>query len=261
MARPQVVCNGGIPPYPFQGWFVERQLPTPKAACLHLPGSQGSGRPLNRRRREAGKNVANERVVRYRSSELHRLRVMRETSQEGDRSVDRRNYGPGKMSREIPKLQDADALTICGRQYPAQRNRELCGVLRGLRLWHGGTHSAGSWEIPCSPVGGATRLSFSFAPCARHNLRQEPYAGNPLVRICAGGTEQSVSLPRRTPPDAEGGESGALAPHRFWGRQTLGTNAEEGAGGTPGYQGHERRKNAGACTGGLASLRWGVGPA
>jgi len=38
--------------------------------------------------------------------------------------------------------------------------------------------------------------SLSFAPSARHHLRQEPYAGNPLVRIRAGGTEQSVSLPR-----------------------------------------------------------------
>jgi hypothetical protein len=33
-------------------------------------------------------------------------------------------------------------------------------------------------------------------PHKRHHLRQEPDAGNPLVRICAGGTEQSVSLPR-----------------------------------------------------------------
>ena len=40
--------------------------------------------------------------------------------------------------------------------------------------------------------------SLSFAPSARHYLRQEPYAGNPLVRIRAGGTEQSVSLPRHT---------------------------------------------------------------
>ena len=38
--------------------------------------------------------------------------------------------------------------------------------------------------------------SLSFAPSARHYLRQEPDAGNPPVRICAGGTEQSVSLPR-----------------------------------------------------------------
>jgi hypothetical protein len=38
--------------------------------------------------------------------------------------------------------------------------------------------------------------SLSLAPSARHDLRQEPYAGNSLVRIRAGGTEQSVSLPR-----------------------------------------------------------------
>src|SRR5579883_864276 len=47
--------------------------------------------------------------------------------------------------------------------------------------------------------------SLSFAPCARHLLRQESSAGNPLAGICAGGTEQSVSLPRHPPPpDAEG---------------------------------------------------------
>src|SRR5208283_2564685 len=39
--------------------------------------------------------------------------------------------------------------------------------------------------------------SLSFAPSARHHLRQEPYAGNPPVRIRAGGTEKSVSLPRQ----------------------------------------------------------------
>ena len=38
--------------------------------------------------------------------------------------------------------------------------------------------------------------SLSFVPGARHYLRQEPDAGNPLVRICAGGTKQFVSLPR-----------------------------------------------------------------
>ncbi len=37
---------------------------------------------------------------------------------------------------------------------------------------------------------------YPFAPSARHHLRQEPDAGNPPVRICAGGTERSVSLPR-----------------------------------------------------------------
>ena len=33
----------------------------------------------------------------------------------------------GKMSREIPKLQDADALTRSGRQHPPQRHRQLLG--------------------------------------------------------------------------------------------------------------------------------------
>ncbi len=45
--------------------------------------------------------------------------------------------------------------------------------------------------------------SLSLAPSARHHLRQEPDAGNPPVRICAGGTAKAVSLPRRNSPDAE----------------------------------------------------------
>jgi hypothetical protein len=39
--------------------------------------------------------------------------------------------------------------------------------------------------------------SLSIAPPARHHLRQEPDAGNPPVRICAGGTAKAVSLPRQ----------------------------------------------------------------
>ena len=34
------------------------------------------------------------------------------------------------------------------------------------------------------------------ASASRHDLRQEPYAVVPHVRICAGGGEQSSSLPR-----------------------------------------------------------------
>ncbi len=48
-------------------------------------------------------DVANERVVRRRHSEPRRLRVMRAWSQGHGRSVDRRNYGPRGISREIPQ--------------------------------------------------------------------------------------------------------------------------------------------------------------
>ena len=34
----------------------------------------------------------------------------------------------------------------------------------------------------------------------RHDLRQEPYAGKPHVRICAGGDGQPSSLPRPLDP-------------------------------------------------------------
>jgi hypothetical protein len=40
--------------------------------------------------------------------------------------------------------------------------------------------------------------SLSFAPCARHHLRQEPCAGNLPVRICAG--VRSKPYPYRDPP-------------------------------------------------------------
>jgi hypothetical protein len=61
--------------------------------------------------------------------------------------------------------------------------------------------------------------SLSFVPSARHDLRQEPYAGNPPVRICAGGTEQSVSLPRLPPPDAVGGALFSFPRHGTLGRR------------------------------------------
>ena len=38
---------------------------------------------------------------------------------------------------------------------------------------------------------------------SRHDLRQEPYAVAPLVRICAGGVQQWPSLPRPAEPHVE----------------------------------------------------------
>ena len=44
------------------------------------------------------------------------------------------------------------------------------------------------------------RLRDAARPAAnRHDLRQEPDAVTPLVRICAGGGQQWPSLPRPTP--------------------------------------------------------------
>src|SRR5882762_3544149 len=58
--------------------------------------------------------------------------------------------------------------------------------------------SLGSYAAPHhSLAASAFRLSsLSPAPHERHHLRQEPDAGNPLVRICGGGREQSRSLLR-----------------------------------------------------------------
>jgi mRNA interferase HigB len=51
---------------------------------------------------------------------------------------------------------------------------------------------------PGTPVAaGAPHLSpLSVAAATRDHLRQEPRAGNPHAGICAGGAEQSASLPR-----------------------------------------------------------------
>lgn len=51
---------------------------------------------------------------------------------------------------------------------------------------------------PALASSGSHLSSLSLAPSARHHLRQEPDAGNPPARICAGGTEKSVSLPRHS---------------------------------------------------------------
>ena len=49
---------------------------------------------------------------------------------------------------------------------------------------------------PAQAATGPYLPPLSLAPSARQYLRQEPYAGNLLLRICAGGTEQSVFLAR-----------------------------------------------------------------
>jgi hypothetical protein len=42
-------------------------------------------------------------------------------------AFDRGSCGPRRMNREIPKLQDADAMTRGGRPHSQQRQRELSG--------------------------------------------------------------------------------------------------------------------------------------
>src|SRR5580658_9805063 len=76
-----------------------------------------------------------------------------------------------------------------------------------------GTRPVGAYATTHPPMAssGPYLPSLSLAPSARHHLRQEPDAGNPPVRICAGGTEKSVSLPRRNTP---GAKHRITAPHR-----------------------------------------------
>jgi hypothetical protein len=45
--------------------------------------------------------------------------------------------------------------------------------------------------------------SLSLAPPARHHLRQEPYAGNPPVRICAGVRRKPYPYRDTPTPDAK----------------------------------------------------------
>src|SRR5579885_2235022 len=64
-----------------------------------------------------------------------------------------------------------------------------------------GTRLVGANDTAHPPLAasGPYLPSLSLATLARHHLRQEPYAGNPLVRIRAGGGQQWPSLPRHTP--------------------------------------------------------------
>ena len=61
-----------------------------------------------------------------------------------------------------------------------------------------GTRPVGAYATAHPPLAasGPYLSSLSLAPSARHHLRQEPDAGNPPVRICAGGTAKAVTLPR-----------------------------------------------------------------
>ena len=106
----------------------------------------------------------------------------------------------------------------CGRVFPILRSsgESVCSVplpLHGQSLLAPRSRTAKpEWARPVGAnatthpslaSSGPYLPSLSFAPSARHHLRQEPDAGNPLVRICAGGTEKPVSLPRHSSPDAE----------------------------------------------------------
>ena len=83
--------------------------------------------------------------------------------------------------RKYIQLRDADTLSLRGRQHRKYRNREV---------WKGPARSKtlARTDPNLSPL--------SFPPRARYYLRQEPDEAILQVRICAGGAEQSASLPR-----------------------------------------------------------------
>jgi|SRR5579875_3559137 len=89
---------------------------------------------------------------------------------------------------------------------PFSFHREQSLASRSHAAKSEGAHAVGADATAYPPLAssGPYLPSLSFAPSARHHLRQEPYAGNPPVRICAGGTERSVSLPRQATSDAGG---------------------------------------------------------
>src|SRR5579875_2225925 len=89
---------------------------------------------------------------------------------------------------------------------PFSFHREQSLASRSHAAKSEGAHAVGADATAHPPLAssGPYLPSLSFAPSARHHLRQEPYAGNPPVRICPGGTERSVSLPRHPTADAEG---------------------------------------------------------
>jgi len=67
--------------------------------------------------------------------------------------------GQGERAAKYPKLQDADALTRCGRPHPVQRHRKLSRSLaRSFDPGTPGHISHGSWDIPRSPENAPCRL-------------------------------------------------------------------------------------------------------
>ena len=88
---------------------------------------------------------------------------------------------------------------------PANKAREAHrgGVCGGGRSGVGGAKGGGQGEyapakhvLDSEPGSRVTGAGAYTATCAVTHPRQEPYAGKPHVRICAGGGEQSPSLPR-----------------------------------------------------------------
>jgi hypothetical protein len=111
-------------------------------------GAEGTEMPTVPSRRD----VANERVVRGRCSEPPRLRVMRAWPQGQIRSVDRRNCGPRRLSREIPQTPRRRRIDTMRKATSgtatARAVSESCAVCDPGTQRH---ISHGSWEVPCSP--------------------------------------------------------------------------------------------------------------
>src|SRR5208282_3154795 len=85
---------------------------------------------------------------------------------------------------------------ICSGSFSFHREQPLVPRLATTEPERSRTVGANATAHPPLAASGPYLPSLSLAPSARHYLRQEPYAGNPPVRIRAGGTAKAVSLPR-----------------------------------------------------------------
>jgi hypothetical protein len=98
-------------------------------------------------------------------------------------------YGRGKSDEAIVAGKPANKAERSAAE-PVERRAEAKGNAGQQRtLW-----------TPCQAqrATGAGRMRTIASAMGRLDPRWEPYAGKPHVRICAGGEEQSSSLPRPT---------------------------------------------------------------
>jgi hypothetical protein len=106
--------------------------------------------------------------------------------------------------------------TCCGWMASATRSAALGGM--PCRAEVNGTGSTGLDSI-VSPVSTSRHAGFCIpirkSVSLRHDLRQEPYAVAPHVRICAGGGQQWPSLPRPVQKHESEGEVLGQSEGRF----------------------------------------------
>ena len=113
--------------------------------------------------------------------------------------VERSRAAPGSPDGRTPAMygrEESDGCVVPGK--PSNK----AGRDRRRRRWREGARSRrgrGVHHIPDAVPGSCAAALLVHAPTlsVRHHPRQEPDAGKPQVRICAGGAGRPASLPRQ----------------------------------------------------------------